>query len=117
MPLKRKVNVLSEPAYLAFSPYKKQFRLEDDSTPHNSEDLLARIYQTIKVMDISLKETSHLLLQFMTSYEESSLLLSKGLKSIEYRAASFKNEFGSPPSTLSPEFVSPTAWGTIARIA
>jgi hypothetical protein len=116
-PLKRKVNVLSEPAYLAFSPYKKQFRVEDDSTPHNSEDLLARIYQTIKVMDIGLEETSHLLLQFMTSYEESSLLLSKGLKSIEYRAASFENEFGSPPSTLSPEFASPTAWGTIAGIA
>eukprot|EP00978_Attheya_sp_CCMP212_P000110 scaffold208_cov63-Attheya_sp.AAC.1 len=60
-PLKRKVNVLSEPAYLAFSPYKKQWRDEDDLTLLSHEDLLALAVKVAnKVMDNGLSNTINL---------------------------------------------------------
>eukprot|EP00978_Attheya_sp_CCMP212_P034400 scaffold143881_cov62-Attheya_sp.AAC.1 len=95
---------LSEPAYLAFSPNKKQLREEEDITMLSHEDLLVRVVQVTKVMDNGLSDTSDLVVQFMTSFEESNhQMLGKGLKAIEYHAQASKNEFGAPPSTLSPE--------------
>jgi hypothetical protein len=116
-PVKRKMAVMDEIAFLAFTPHKKQALATDTLVGLSDDDMIAKVISFFNNVDTSLADTAEILMSFMANYELSFKDLARGLKSLELRVSEIRDELGNPSAGLSEEFASPTAWGTISSIA
>jgi hypothetical protein len=116
-PVKRKMAVMDEITFLAFTPHKKQALTSDTLVSLSDADMIAKVILFSNNVDTSLANTTEILMSFMVNYEVSFKDLARGLKSLELRVFKIQDELGNPSAGLSKELASPTAWGTISSIA
>eukprot|EP00978_Attheya_sp_CCMP212_P017816 scaffold47998_cov47-Attheya_sp.AAC.2 len=95
-PAKRKMAVMDEIAFLAFTPHKKQALAPDTLVGLSDEDMIAKVISFFNNVDTSLADTAEILMSFMANYELSFKDLARGLKSLELRVSEIQDELGNP---------------------